>query len=319
MSFVVFLVLQILFLPLAIMGALLVLFKQMVVSKRLGVSQTAIEVLNGRWTMHIFELRKDDATERLARAVPNTSLFGLWLCFVPLWVRYKISGVHWGYPRIPQEGAETMMDLVPARTVYFDRILQRVIGGMEQFVLLGAGYDTRAYGDLRRDGLTIFELDQAAIQRHKITSLEKAGIDVAQVRFVPVDFSRDEAFERLQAAGYDPAKKTVFLWEGVTPYLAEADVRKTMGDIRSHAPAESVLVADIYAEQFTRRGKKGTIGGKVLAYTGEMLDFGLPFANNYEQALQQFAQSENLTLRDAFFLGRERKQGPFAVVAAFEV
>lgn len=44
------------FLPLAIVGFVVVAYKQMVVSKRLGVSQTMVEVLNARWTMHVFEL-----------------------------------------------------------------------------------------------------------------------------------------------------------------------------------------------------------------------------------------------------------------------
>ena len=46
---------------------------------------------------------------------------------------------------------------------------------MEQFVLLGAGYDTRAYGEVKRDGLAFFELDQAKTQRLKVASLRQAS------------------------------------------------------------------------------------------------------------------------------------------------
>ena len=63
-SLVLFVVLQIAFVPLAIVGFVLVAYRQMVVSKSLGVSQTAIEIINGRWTMHIFGIRVDDATAR---------------------------------------------------------------------------------------------------------------------------------------------------------------------------------------------------------------------------------------------------------------
>jgi len=45
-SFVVFVALQFIFLPIGLVGVLLVAYRQMVISKRLGVSQTAIEVLN---------------------------------------------------------------------------------------------------------------------------------------------------------------------------------------------------------------------------------------------------------------------------------
>ncbi len=50
LSWIVYNPLQILFIPIAIVGALLVVYKQIVVSKRLDLSLTAIEVINGRWT-----------------------------------------------------------------------------------------------------------------------------------------------------------------------------------------------------------------------------------------------------------------------------
>lgn len=43
--------LQIAFIQLMVVGVLLVAYRQLVVSKRLGVSQTAIEVINARWTI----------------------------------------------------------------------------------------------------------------------------------------------------------------------------------------------------------------------------------------------------------------------------
>ena len=86
------------------------------------------------------------------------------LCLLPLWLKYKLSGTYFAYPRLPPpDGAETVADLVVARTLYFDRILERVLPEVEQFVLLGAGYDTRAYGPLLPDGVACFELDQPRV------------------------------------------------------------------------------------------------------------------------------------------------------------
>lgn len=317
-SFVVFLMLQIAFLPLAVVGLVLVTYKQMVVSKRLGVSQTMVEVLNGRWTMHVFNMRKDVATVRLAESVPNTSILGLWLILLPLWVKYKLSGAYFGYPRVPEEGREGMGDFVIARTLYLDRIIQRAVGDMDQLVVLGAGYDTRAYGDLKRDGLALFELDQARTQELKVVSLGKAGIDAAHVTFVPVDFRREDAFEKLRKAGYDPAKKTLFLWEGVTLYLAEEDVRRTLRDVRKHAAPGSLVVADFYAERFIRMGS-GSLTKKMLEYTDEALGFGLPFATDFEKVLQRFLESEEMKPGETFFFGSAGKKGPFMVVAEFGV
>jgi methyltransferase (TIGR00027 family) len=317
-SFVVFLVLQIAFLPLAVVGLVILAYKQLAVSKRLGVSQTMVEVLNARWTMHVFDMREDVASARLADSIPNTSPFGLWLVLFPLWVKYKMSGAYFGYPKVPDEGRENLINFMVARTLYIDRIIRRVLGDMDQFVLLGAGYDTRAYGEFKRDGTAVFELDQTHNQELKVTSLGNAGIDAAHVTFVPVDFSRDDIFEKLQTAGYDTAKKTTFLWEGVTLYLAEEDVRKTLRDVREHAAPGSVVVADFYAERSIRMGS-GSVVKKTLEYTDETLGFGLPFEADHEQTLQHFVNSEGLTVGETTFLGSSGKKGPFMVVAELRV
>ena len=59
LSLVLYIPLQIAFIPLALIGFVLVAYRQMVVSKKMGISQTAIEILNGRWTMHAFGIRVD--------------------------------------------------------------------------------------------------------------------------------------------------------------------------------------------------------------------------------------------------------------------
>lgn len=312
-SLVIYIPLQLVFIPIAILGGLLVAYKQLVVSKKLGISQTAIEVINGRWTMHIFGLRDDDASARLAAVLPNTSLFGLWLCLFPLWVKYKIAGKHSIYPRVPEPGSETLADLMIARTLYFDRIIERVIGQVEQFAVMGAGYDMRAYGNLQQEGVTFFELDQAKVQQSKLASLELAGIPCEHVSFLSVDFGNEDVFKKLIESGYDPSKKTLFLWEGVTLYLSEADVRRSIQDVHNNAPVGSVLLADIYADRFMAKARSGA-GKKTLDYTGEGLDFSLDLATNYEDELSNFVTSESMSVGETFFMGWKNDKGPFVVV-----
>lgn len=314
----VFAVLQVVLLPLGLVGAAVVAYKQIVVSKRLGVSQTGIEILNGRWTMHLFGIREDVATARLAAALPNTSTRGLWLALLPLWVKFKLSDSYFGYPRVPKEGSEDMRDLVVARTLYFDRIIHRAVGDVDQFVDLGAGYDTRAYGELRREGVSFFELDQVTTQRLKIATLREAGIDTDHVTFVPVDFSREDSFGKLQTAGYDPTKRTLFLWEGVTLYLSEKDVRGMLRDIREHAPPGSVVVADLYGQRMIQMGSHGVRRG-ALEYTGEALSFGLGDAADFEPELHRFIESEGMTRGEIFVMGSDTTKGPFMAVAELRV
>jgi len=313
MRFIVLILLQILFVPLAVLGFILVAYRQLVVSKQLGVSQSAIEVLNGRWAMHIFGIRPDEATVSLAAALPNTSLFGLWLCLFPLWLKFKLSGSLSLYPRIPVAGTENMADLVIVRTLYFDRIIERAIGDIEQFVVMGAGYDTRAYGRFRRDEVTFFELDQAAVQEHKRHALAPARIPCDHVRFVNVDFSRDVFFIQLSEAGYDASKKTLFLWEGVTLYLSGTEVRRTMREVRHNSAKGSILLADVYANRMVDMGKTSA-GIKLLEYAGEGFGFGLNFESGWEEVLAEFVESESMSVGETFFLGSNADKGPFVAV-----
>jgi len=312
-SFLVYIPLQIAFIPLAIVGVVLVAYRQMIVSKKMGISQTAIEVINGRWTMHVFGLRNDVATADLAAKLPNTSIFGLWLVIFPLWVKYKISGERFLYPRIPHSGAENLSDLLVARTLYFDRIIESAIGTIDQFVLMGAGYDTRAYRGVNPQQMTFFELDQPDVQAHKLEALANANISCDHVHFVSVDFTRDNVFEKLAEAGYDPDKKTLFLWEGVTLYLSEAEVRKTMRSVSSHACKNSILLADIYANRMLNIAKS-TVGKQVMDYTNEGLGFGLDLNTSWKDVLLGFVESESLSLGEAIFMGSDSDSGPFMVV-----
>ena len=57
LAWLVYIPLQILWLPISLLGVIWVAYKQIAVSKRMGVSQTAVEIINGRWTMDVFGLR----------------------------------------------------------------------------------------------------------------------------------------------------------------------------------------------------------------------------------------------------------------------
>ena len=56
-----------------------------------------------------------------------------------------------------------------ARTKHIDEMLERAIGGgIQQLVILGAGYDSRPYRFARQlEGVRVFEVDQPATQARK--------------------------------------------------------------------------------------------------------------------------------------------------------
>ncbi|OLT11384.1 methyltransferase [Pseudonocardia sp. CNS-139] len=129
------------------------------------------------------------------------------------------------------------------RKRYADDVVRLAVAdGVTAAVILGAGMDTRAYRLPELAGLPVFEVDLPAnVERKRALLTGVYGAPPAHVTLVPVDFDTEDPAARLAAAGYDPARPTVFVWEAVTQYLTDAGVRATLAFLAA-APAGSHLV-----------------------------------------------------------------------------
>lgn len=169
-----------------------------------------------------------------------------------------------------------------ARTKHFDRILlDEVALGLEQLVVLGAGYDTRAYRfEDKLAGARVFELDHPDTSRRKIAILmDRHGKLPPHVDYVPINFVSESLEEKLLAAGYDVSKRTFFLWEGVSYYLEAVAVDGVLNFVRTRAGAESAIAFD-YMYQSVIDGKDDLYGAREILERvrklGEPLIFGIP-------------------------------------------
>jgi methyltransferase (TIGR00027 family) len=117
-----------------------------------------------------------------------------------------------------------------ARTRYVDDVVQAALGsGVEQVVILGAGFDARAYRISAMTRVPVFEVDQPSTSAVKRRIVEQAlGSLPGHVRFVSVDFNSDSLPGTMSAAGYDRCRQTLFIWEGVTNYLTATAVDATL-------------------------------------------------------------------------------------------
>jgi methyltransferase (TIGR00027 family) len=129
-----------------------------------------------------------------------------------------------------------------ARTRFIDDVVTGRAPGVDQLVLLGAGFDTRAHRLPALAGVTTFEVDHPATQARKIAIVAGEGLDARGVVYVPVDFERDRLDDALVASGFDPARPAVFVWEGVTNYLTATAVDATLATLRELAAPGSTLV-----------------------------------------------------------------------------
>ncbi len=139
-----------------------------------------------------------------------------------------------------------------ARNSYGDTLFSDALtDSIPQIVILGAGYDTRAYrySELIKD-TTIFEVDIAPTQARKRTVLEQKEITIpSTVHFISHNFKNDSLLQSLENGGYNPALKTLFLWEGVLPYLTRDDVDKTLRVITNSSVSGSTIFFDYLTEQ----------------------------------------------------------------------
>jgi len=172
---------------------------------------------------------------------------------------------------------------VHVRTRHIDDVLAESLrAGATQVVILGAGLDSRAYrfGDALR-GVRVFELDLPQTQNYKKARVRDVfGGLPAHVTYAPIDFATQDLATVLKGAGYDPSKRTLFIWEGVTMYVPEPGIDATLRSIATNAARGSRIVFDYFTERALRDRQSVLVPiAKNVAAVGEPFVFGMPGDN----------------------------------------
>ncbi len=114
--------------------------------------------------------------------------------------------------------------------------------GADQYAILGAGLDTYAWRASLPAPATVYEVDLPGVQQWKRERLQAAGMEEPpQLRFVPIDFARQNLHEALSAAGFDWQRPAFYSWLGVSMYLCEDEVMQTLSTIAQSAPGSSIV------------------------------------------------------------------------------
>jgi methyltransferase (TIGR00027 family) len=130
-----------------------------------------------------------------------------------------------------------------ARTKFIDDAVEAALSlGIVQVVILGAGFDARAYRIPGIERAAVFEVDHPFTSAKKRRVVEEAlGSLPHHVRYVPLDFNSDSLSMMMSSTDYDPSLRTLFIWEGVTNYLTEAAVDGTLRWCATAAVGSTVL------------------------------------------------------------------------------
>lgn len=115
-----------------------------------------------------------------------------------------------------------------------DALVAAVRAGLRQVVMLGTGFDTRAwrFPELRAAGMRSFEVDFPDQLRRKKAILSAANIDLhGPVSWVPCDFTSDTVGQDLETGllqgGFRRGEGVAFVWEGVLEYIDVSAIDKT--------------------------------------------------------------------------------------------
>jgi methyltransferase (TIGR00027 family) len=304
---------QAIFVPFAIVGLLDGIRKEMGNCRRLGVSFTAVKALQYRWIMHHFDTRPDPLSVAFTKKFPCESHFGLWATLGALIVSRKLFGFSAGLGELDEPGEETLSSTPGRRLLLFDRILEKYVDEMEQIVIPGSGFDLIALHFTRGKGVKVFELDQEATINAKVETLLEADIEHDWITYVPVDYARESWVDKLLAAGFDRTRRTLIVWQSVSLFLEEDAVRKTLREMADSCDAESVVAQDFYSRAFVSGETSMVVRRtrRVIERMGEPWRFGIDMSSDPRAAVESFLNECGWKMTEFVQFGEKREIEPF--------
>jgi methyltransferase (TIGR00027 family) len=259
-----------------------------------------------------------------ARFLPGSYRFLARAATIPALNRRIERYIDRRYPAGPRGSAVARTRLID------DLTLEALADGARQAVLLGAGYDSRAYRLPAMARVRVFEVDHPVTQRAKQRLLRGAVHPGrrAHVRLVPADLTVDDLAASLRAAGFEALERTVVVWEGVTNYLTATAVDNTIRQLAAITGSDSRLIFT-YVDRRALDGTGGFPGfdewhASVRA-VGEPWTFGfvpseLP-GHLAERGMTLFLDLSAREAADRYLspLGRRDPAAPFYRIAAAEI
>ena len=200
-----------------------------------------------------------------------------------------------------------------SRTRFIDDLVKKnSASGVEQYVILGAGYDSRAHRLELPSSLRIFEVDQPEVQARKRSKLPEELSNLENMTYVAVDFTHQTLTEQLINAGFDQNKSTVFTLEGVSQYITKEALSSTIKEVAALTQRASSTFFISYVSELFDKNPEACFGkgypnaekrAKLIMYGSAKV--GEPWISFYgaeeiENVLSQngYSVKENVTLKD---------------------
>lgn len=317
---ILYIPIQIIFIPFAIIGIIDAIYKEMRKSKKLGVSFSAIKALQYRWFMHYFNTRPDPISVAFTKKFPCESHFGMWSIMGPLIISQRLFGFTTRLGKLVEPGEETSGSTAGIRVLMFDKVMEKYVDEMEQIVLPGAGFDLMTLQFTKGKKVRVFELDQVNTLNVKVETLKKAGIEHDWITYIPVDYSNESWIDKLLGAGFDKTKKTLFLWQSVSLYLEADIVKENLREMADLCVDGSIIAQDFYSKVFSS-GEYSKAAKKFLSIIekmGESSKFGIDMSDDPKAAVELFLKECGLKMTEYIQFGEKIDIEPFYCIVEVE-
>lgn len=146
------------------------------------------------------------------------------------------------------------IQFVAVRTKFFDDFLISVIPEVRQIVILGVGYDTRAYRLPLPPELCIYEIDLPEIMSRKEAILKDIPSKCYR-QSIATDLQKPWV-HLLTKHGYKSNQPTVWLMEGLLMYLDKTEINTLLQTISDFSVKGSYLGADLISVKSWQIGSK---------------------------------------------------------------
>ena len=184
--------------------------------------------------------------------------------FLPASLRWLVAATRWGPARrLMIRGSEFtgpgLWVNMACRKRFIDDKLKEALDDIDTVVILGAGLDTRAYRLTRQVRIPVFEVDLPVNIAMKAKTVRRVlGQPPLSVRLVALDFEQDDLLTALAEHGYRTDYRAFFVCEGVTQYLTEDGVRRTLEGLRAAAPGSRLVFTYVHRDFIDGSNRYGT-------------------------------------------------------------
>jgi len=210
---------------------------------------------------------------------------------------------------------------VVVRTRYIDDLLGAALRrGVDQVVILGAGFDCRAYRIRGIERTRVFEVDHPMTQGKKQDVLRRRlGALPPHVAMLAIDFNTHTLDTVMTSSGYRREAQTFFICEGVTHYLSADAVDTLFRYVARNAAVGSQMVFT-YIHRAALDGSVTFAGAERTLATVQRV--GEPYTFGFDPPeLPQYLAARHLrlvedvgasTYRERYLIPRGREQEPLA-------